>query len=205
MRGVADVDLQPLLAGGDRQPLITELTDDVKRLAWRLLEREPQLVRRDSSLDLRAHVRRRFEEAIRRHETVERLVRPLEVVVADEVIEPVLRIHDVCEHRAAEKLVPQRLPEPLHLAERLRMLWPTADVLNPHPRQRLFELRPSPPHGVLPTVVRQHFRGLAIRRNTALECLHHQRGLLVMRERVSDDEATVVIHEHAHVKPLCTT
>ena len=133
MRAVTDVDLQPLITGADREPLIAELPDDVEWLARRLLQRESQLVRRHGALDLHAHVRRRLEETIRRDEPVERLMRPLEVVVADEVLEPVLRIDDVREHGAAEKLVPQRLPEPLDLAERLRMLRPASDVLDAHP------------------------------------------------------------------------
>jgi hypothetical protein len=110
------VDFEARRAGRDRQPLITELADDVKRLARRLLERQPQLVRGDRTLDLGAHVRCRLEEAVRRHEAVEGLVRTLEVVVADEVLETTLRVDDVREDRAAQKLVPQRLPEALDLA-----------------------------------------------------------------------------------------
>lgn len=106
MRGVADVHLQSLVAGGDRQSLIAELPDDVERLARWLLEREPQLVRRDRALDLGAHVRCRLEEAIGGDQAIERLVRPLEVVVADEVIEAPLRVDHMREHRAAQELVP---------------------------------------------------------------------------------------------------
>ena len=80
--------------------MIAELTDDVKRLSWRLLECEPQLVRRDRTLDLGSHVRRRLEEPIRRHQAIDRLVRPLKVVVADEVVEAMLCVHHVRKHRA---------------------------------------------------------------------------------------------------------
>jgi hypothetical protein len=66
-----------------------------------LFEREPQRVRRDRTLDLRADVRGGLEEAICRHETVERLVRPLEVVVGQVVHESLLRIDRVREDRAA--------------------------------------------------------------------------------------------------------
>ncbi len=184
--------------------LIAELADDVERLAWWLLESEAQLVRCDRTLDLCAHVGSRLEEAVSGHEPVERLMRTLEVVVADEVIEPLLRVDDMREHRAAEKLVPQRLPESLDLAERLRMLRPAADVLDPHPRQCLFELGLAPPHRVLAPVVGQHFRGLPVRGDAALERFHHERRLLVVRERVPHDESAVVIHEHAHVQPLCS-
>ena len=64
MCGFADVDLEPFGAGGDREPLIAELPDHVKRLAYRLLQREAQLVLRDGALDLGAYVRRCLEETI---------------------------------------------------------------------------------------------------------------------------------------------
>ncbi len=196
------MDFEARCARGDRQPLITELPDDVKRFAWWLLEREPQFVRGDSALDLGTYMRRSLEKSIGRYESVECLVRPLEVVVADEVIQAALRIDDMRENSAAEKLVPQRLPETLHLAERLRMLRATADVLHAEPCEQLLELRLPAPHRVLTTVIGQDLRRRSVRGDAALEGLHHQRGLLVMRERVTDHEATVVVHEHAHVQPL---
>lgn len=196
------MDLEPRRAGRDRQPLIAELADDVERLARRLLEREPQLVGRHRAFDLGADVRGGPEIAVRGDQPVERLVRALKVVVADEVIEPALRVDDVREHGAAEKLVPERLPEPLDLAERLRMLRPATNVLHAHPREQLLELGLAAPHGVLPAVVSEHFGRLAIRGHATVERLHHQRRLLVVRERVPDHEAAVVVHEHAHVEPL---
>ena len=169
------MDLEALGTGRDRQPLIAELPDHVEWLAHGLLEREPQLVRGHGALDLGADVRGRLEEPVGRDQAVERLVRALEVVVRQEVREPVLRVDRVREHRAAQKLVPQRLPEPLHLAQRLRMLRPAAEVLDAHARERLLELGLAAPHRVLPAVVGQHLGRLAVRREAALERLHHQR------------------------------
>lgn len=192
-------------AGCNREPLISELADDVERLARRLFERESQLVRLHGPLDLRAHVCGRLKETVCGHEPVECLMRSLKVVVAYEVLQPLLRVDDVREHRAAQELVPQRLPEALDLAKRLRMLWPTADVLNSEPRQQLFELRPSSPHGVLPPVVREHFARVTVGGDAALEGLHYECRLLVVRQRVSDHEPAVVVHEHAHIEPLRPT
>lgn len=202
MRAFVDVDLKTLSAARDRQPLIAELPDDVEGLSGRLFQGESQRVCRDRTLDLRADVRGGLEEAVCRHEPVERLVRSLEVVVRQVVQQSLLCIHRVGEDRAAEKLVPQGLPETLDLAERLWMLWPTPDVVNPHPRECFFEFRLAAPNGVLPSVIGQHFGWLAVRRDAVLEGLHHQRRLLMVRERVTDDEATVVVHEDAHVEPL---
>jgi hypothetical protein len=203
--GVADADIEPLLAGCDREALITELTDDVEGFAWLLFERESQCVLRDLLLDCLAHVRRGAEESICWNKAVESLMRSLEVVVREVMFEPALRVDEVREHRAAEKLVPQRLPETLDLAERLRMLRATADVLDAVALERLFELGPSTPHRVLPTVVGQHFLWLTVRRDAAFEGFHHQSGFLVVCDRVADDEAAVVVHEHAQVQPLLAT
>jgi hypothetical protein len=199
---VADVDLEPGRARRDRQPLIAELSDDVEGLTRRLLERQAELVRADRALDFGADVGGRLEEAIGRDESVECLVRPLEVVVADEVVEAPLCVDDVGEHGAAEKLVPQRLPESLDLAERLRVLRPAADVMHAHAREQFLELGLAAPHRVLPTVVGQDLCRLPVRRDAPLERLHHQSRLLVVRERVTDDEPAVVVHEHAHVETL---
>jgi hypothetical protein len=199
------VDLEPGRACRDRQPLIAELSDDVERLARRLLEREPQLVRRHGALDLGTYVRGGAEEAVRGDKSVERLMRPLEVVVADEVFESALGVVDVREYGAAEKLVPQRLPESLDLAERLRVLRSTADVVDASSREQFLEFGLAAPHRVLPAVVGEHLGRVAVRGDAALERLHHQRRLLVMSKRVPDDEAAVVIHEHAHVQPLCAS
>ena len=129
-------------------------------------------------------------------------MRTPEVVVVHEVVEAPLRVDDVREHRAAQKLVPQGLPESLDLPERLRVLWATANVADPEPCELLLELGLAAPHRVLAAVVGQHLLRLPEGRDAALEGLHHQRRLLMVRERVPDDEATVVVHEHARVEPL---
>jgi hypothetical protein len=55
------------------------------------------------------------------------------------------------------------------------MLRPTSDVLDAVTLERLLEDRSSAPHRVLPAVVGQHLLRLTIRRDAALEGLHHQR------------------------------
>lgn len=155
--------------------MVAELTDHVEGLARRLLEREPQLVRLNGALDFGAHVSSRFEKAVRGYESVECLMRTLKVVVADVMVEAALRVDDMREYGAPEKLVPQRLPEPFDLAQRLRMLGSTADVLHAHAREQLFKLRLAPPYRVLTAVVGQHFGGLSVRGDAALERLHDER------------------------------
>lgn len=205
MGSVADADIETGLARRNRQPLIAELSDDVEGLAWLLFECEAQRVRGDLFLDRLADVRSGAKETIGWDQALERLVRTLEVVVRKIVLEPSLRIDEVREDRPSQKLVPQRLPEPFDLAERLRMLRSTTDVLDAVTLEGFLEFRPTAPHGVLPPVVGQHLLRLAVRRDAALERLHHQRRLLVVRDRIADDEAAVVVHEHTQVQPLLTT
>jgi hypothetical protein len=83
------------------------------------------------------------------------------------------------------------------------MLRPAANVLDTEPRQRFLEFGLAAPNRVLPAVVSQDFGRRTVRGDAALEGLHHERRLLVMCERVTDDEAAVVVHEHADVEPLC--
>ncbi|HUE27241.1 MAG TPA: hypothetical protein VMP89_10750, partial [Solirubrobacteraceae bacterium] len=55
-------------------------------------------------------------------------MRTLEVVRVHEEPEPPLAVGEVRKHRSAQKLLPKRLPESLHLSERLRVLRTALDV-----------------------------------------------------------------------------
>ncbi len=116
-------------------------------------------------LNHRAHVRSGAEESVRRHEPFERLVRPLEVVSVDEVGDATVAICEVRKHRPRQKLVPERLPEALDLAERLRVLRTALDVPDAVLAQLLFEFRLPAPHRVLPPLVGEDFLGRAVLRD----------------------------------------
>lgn len=97
---VADADLQSAPFGGDGEVAVAEAADEVEGLARRLLVREPRRVGLDVFLDGGAHVRRGAEEAVRRHEPTERLVRALEVVAVDEELDPSVAVGEVREDSA---------------------------------------------------------------------------------------------------------
>ena len=71
------------------------------------------------------------EEAVGRHQAANALMRPLEIVMVDEQTNPPLGIAQVEEDRALEALAPQRPPEALDLAQRLRMARRGHDLLMP--------------------------------------------------------------------------
>jgi len=132
-------------------------------------------------------------------------MRPLEVVAIDEQREAACAVGEVREHRAREQLVPQRFPESLHLPERLRMLRTALHVANAVAAKLPLELRLSAPRGVLTALIREHLTRRAVRGDPARQRLEHELRLLVMRHRVRDHEARVVVHERHHVQPLVTT
>ena len=164
--------------------------------------RHLQRVRSHVALDRLPHLRTRSKEAVRRHLPLQRLVRPLEVVGLDEELQPPQAIGKVCKDRPRQKLLPQRLPEALHLAQRLRVLRAALHVRYALPPQLPTKLALPSPHRVLPPLVGQDLPRRPVRRDAPPQRLHHQIRLLVVRDRVAHDEPRVVVHEGRQVQPL---
>jgi hypothetical protein len=202
---VTDLHTQARAGSGDAQVAIAQATDDVEGLPGCLLERQTHRVGRHALLDRRSHVRRRLEETVRGHQPVDTLVRALEVVRVDVQPESTLAVGVVAEDRAREKLLPQRLPEALHLAQRLRVLRPALDVTDALTPQLLLEVRLAAPRRVLPPLVGQDLARRPPRRDGSLQRLHHQARSLVVRHRPAHQKARVVVHEGCHVEALVTS
>lgn len=182
--------------------MFAEPADQVERRLHRLLSRQPQRVRRHRRLDHAAHGRGRPEEPIGGRESVERLVRSLEVVVLHVQRHPPLAVGKVGEHRAREQLLPQRLPEPLDLAAGLRVVRAALHVRDAVAAQLRLELRRATPRRVLSTLVGQDLARCAVGGQPALERLQHQRAPLVMRQRQAHQVTRVIVEERRHVDPL---
>jgi hypothetical protein len=204
-RRVAQLHAQPRTLRRDRQVSIAQSTHEIERLARLLLQREPKRIVLDVLLDGGAYMCRRAEVAVRRHHALDALMRPLEVVAIDEEPEPPRTVREVRKDRAREKLFPQRLPESLDLAERLRMLRPTLDVPDPLTTQLLLEVSLAAPRRVLAPLVRQDLFGRTVIGDPARQRLHHQHRPLMVSEGVRHDEARVVIHEGRQVQALVAT
>lgn len=132
-------------------------------------------------------------------------MRSLEVVVLHEQPDASLAVGEVCEHRLAQELLPQRLPEPLDLPERLWMLRPALHVCDAVTAQELFEVRLAAPRRVLPSLVGEDLARLAVLRYAALQRLEYQRRLLVMRHRPRHQVPRVIVHERRDVQSLISS
>src|SRR5689334_10222590 len=202
LRGVADLHPKRAARRCNAQVLVAEPADQIEGLLRRLLLCESQRVGCDLRLDRSAHVSSGAKVAVGGEEPVERLVRPLEVVVLDVQLEAAQAVRVVGENGAAEKFVPQRLPEAFDLAERLRVLRPALAVGDAVASKPLLEVGLAPPRRVLAAVVGEHLTRLAVLGDPALEGVHNQARLLVMRERKRHQVPRVVVHERRDVETL---
>ena len=122
------------------------------------------------------------------------------VVVLHPVADAFPRFLERLEAGAHQELLLQRLPEPLDLAQRHRMLRRAADVVDVIALKFLLELRLAPPTGVLPPVVGQHFLRRAIGRHRLAIDLHHVGAGLAAEHPQAGDVPRVVIEESDDVR-----
>ena len=82
------------------------------------------------------------------------------------------------------------------------MLRAGADVPDAKTPQLALEVRLAAPGRVLPAVVGQKLLGGPVLGNASRKRFHHELRALVVRQRVTHDEARVVVHEGRQVDPL---
>jgi hypothetical protein len=85
---VSDLYAKRAAGRGDAEVLVAEATHEIKRFLQRLLLGQPKRVGFHLRFDRFAYVWRCAKEAIRRHASIDSLVRTLEVVVLDEELDP---------------------------------------------------------------------------------------------------------------------
>jgi hypothetical protein len=93
-------------------------------------------------------------------------VRPLVIVILHPPAQALPRLLEGREARPADELLPDRLPKALYFPKRLRMVRPTANMLDPVPFQFLLELGLAVPTRILPAIIRQHLLGHPMRSHT---------------------------------------
>jgi len=146
----------------DHQRLLAHTANHVEWLLHLAVPRQRLHVGRHAAFDHGAFFLLDREEAVGRAESVQSLMRPPMVVVLHPPREALPRLVERLEACLDEELVLERLPQPLDLAQRLRMLRRAANVVDVILSQFFLEGRLPAPTGVLPTVVGQHLRGRSI-------------------------------------------
>ena len=129
-------------------------------------------------------------------------MRPAVVVVLHPVADALPRLRERLETGPHQELLLQRLPEPLDLAQRHRMLRPAPDMQHMIALEFLLELRLAPPTGVLPPVVGQHFLRRAVGRHRFAVDLHHVGARLAAEHPQAGDVPRVIIEEPDDVRRL---
>jgi len=136
-----------------------------------------------------------LKEAVCRTKSPDPLVRPLVVVVLDPQRGARHRLLEAVKLRPLQKLPQHRLPEPLDLAQRHRVMRPGADVFNPVFRQLLLKAGLAPPVGVLPAIVGQHLLGNSVLSHRPPVGLQHVLGGLAAVQPQGRHVAAVIVDE----------
>jgi len=182
--------------------LVAHPPHQVERLPGLAPQRQFLHVGRHAPLDGRPQFLVDGEEPVGRTQAVEALMRPAVVVVLYPVADALPRLRERLEAGAHQELLLQRLPEPLDLAQRHRMLRPAPDMQHMIALEFLLELRLAPPTGVLPPVVGQHFLRRAVGRHRFAVDLHHVGARLAAEHPQAGDVPRVIIEEPDDVRRL---
>ena len=102
------------------------------------------------------------EEAVGGHQPIDALVGTLEVVPVHVQGQPPLAVGEAAKNGAAQKLLPQRLPEALHLPQGLGVLRPALDMPDPLPPKLALKVRLASPGRILAALVSEHLLGWTV-------------------------------------------
>lgn len=135
------------------------------------------------------------EEPVRGTDSVEPLVRTLVVVILHPVRHALSGFLEVGELRTVQKVLEYRLPEPLDLPERHRMVRLAADVFHAVLGELLLEPRGAAPCRVLPTVVGKHLLRYAVFGHSLPVYFEHVLRGLAREKPQSDDVSRMIVDE----------
>lgn len=172
---------------------VAHLPEEVDLWPWSPAKREVELVLSQGSLQGLPQRGPGLEEAVGWHQPVDALVGPEVVVVHEVVPEPFARVRQVRRPRTRPEFLVDRPPEPLALAQGLRMVRPRNHVLDALLQEQLLESALAPPGEVLPALVGQDLLRLAKARDAFQQGLDHEVRRLPHREAPGDDVAAVVV------------
>lgn len=161
--------------------LVADLAEQVHALARRFSHRLIQLARRQTLFVRPAQRLLRPEESIGGDEPTDALVRAEKVVVRDKVRKPLARVRQILRLCALPEFAADRLPQPLALAQGLRVVCSCDDVLDAFAQEHLLKLALAAPGEVLPALVGEHFLGFAKARDAVHQGFDHELCALLRR------------------------
>lgn len=186
---VVEAELEFALFGVEHDRLALHPAHHVEGSVGAASQRHLQHVFLDAGLEGFLQLVLDFEEAIGRAKAPDPLVGPLVVVILDPEPHPGTGLFEIVELGPAEELPPDAPPEALDFAQRHRVLRPRPDVGHPVLLQFFLEAALSPPGGILPPVVGEHFLGHAELAGSPPINLDDRLGRLAAVELRAHDEA----------------
>jgi len=181
--------------GAQHDRLLTESTDHIERTIRNTVQRQFLHVGGNPAFDDLPELRGQRKEPIRWAESLNALMRPLVVVVLHPQPNPVPRLLEAVKLGAAQKVLPDRFPEPLDLAQCHRVMRLAAEVVDPVFLQLMFEPRLAMPSGVLSPVIGEHFLRDAVLTDRRPVDIQHMFRTLAAEQIQPNDVAGVIINE----------
>ena len=174
-----------------------QLTQQIQRRLWLLPQRQPLTVFLTTLLHSSLNVLRHTIKPVRRTRTFDPLMRALVIVISHPMIQPLTRVSERSKHSLFQKLAPDRLPEPLDLAQGHRVLRRRPHMLDTALFQGLLELGLTAPGGELAAVVTEDLARCTPLADRPFNHFHHRsRGLLA--EQSPAHHVPTVVVDDAH-------
>ena len=189
----------PLFRSQDDR-LAAHASDHVERLRRFPAQCKLERVLLDLLLDHFPELALDSEEPIRRTDPVDSLVGSFVVVELHPVGYALPGFLEVGELRTVQEVLEYRLPEPLDLPERHRMVWLAPDVFYSVLGKFHFKLRGAAPRRVLPPVVGEHLLRHAVFGHRLPVHFEHVLGGLAREEPQSDDVSRMVVDEPDQIR-----
>jgi hypothetical protein len=188
----------------NRQTQLAFLSPQHHRLAfhtahhikWQLrlaAQRHLKKVLLDALLDGLAKLALYLKIPVGRTQSADALMRPLVVVILHPLADTFLSVLKTAELRTAQKLQEDRLPEPLDLAQRHRVVWLRFDVVDPVFLQLRLKPAGPAPRRVLTSVVRQHLLRWVILRGCPAVHLDHVLRRLAAKQIKARDISGIIV------------
>jgi hypothetical protein len=154
---VGDTEFEFAFLGAQDDRLAVQSADHVKGRLGFTAQGQFQEVLLDGGFEGPAQLRLNGEEAVGRTEALQALVWAAVVIIFDPQLDALARVLEAGELGADQKLLPDRGPETLDLAQGHGVVWAASDMGHAVFLQLGFEAAGAAPGGVLAAVVGEHF------------------------------------------------